>query len=119
MERAFLLIACLLIAAPAAAQSDGFAPFWKEFSAAARTHDKAKLSALTKLPEFQAKALTPKQFESAWKAAFPSNRLSCLAKAKPAKEHQRESYYTFCNKMIYTFEREAEGWRLTDIHPND
>src|SRR5262245_8724525 len=122
MKRAILLFTCLLVATPAGAASappaDGFAAFWKDFSAAARNQDKAKVSALTKFPiEYKGKQITPKQFDVVWKAMFPPDQLTCLGKAKPIKEYQGTGYNAFCNKIIYAFSREPEGWRFISTHP--
>jgi hypothetical protein len=124
MRRAILLISSLLVTTPAwaaaSAPSDGFAAFWKDFAAAARNQDKAKINALTKFPvEYRGKQLGPKQFDVVWKAMFPPNQLTCLAKAKPIKEYQGTGYNAFCNKIIYAFSREPEGWRFISTHPDD
>ena len=124
MRRAILLTLILLTTTPAwaapATPSDGFAPFWKDFAAAARNQDKAKISAMTKFPvEYQGKKLTPKQFDIVWKNMFPPNQLTCLSKAKPIKEYQGTGYNAFCNKVIYAFSREPEGWRFISTHPDD
>jgi hypothetical protein len=120
MKRAILTTAGLLLVTPALAQSDGFPAFWKEFSAAAGKQDKVRISAVTRFPvEYRGKQLGPKQFDTVWKAMFPPNQLACLAKAKPIKEYQGTSYNAFCNKVIYMFSREPEGWRFITTHPDD
>ena len=59
MRRAVFALTMLVLLAPlAAAQGDGFAAFWKEFSAAAAKKDKDKIRALTLYPspEFEQKS---------------------------------------------------------------
>ncbi|MBM3530553.1 MAG: hypothetical protein FJX62_20925 [Alphaproteobacteria bacterium] len=112
---AFLLalICCAMPSGPAAAQPGDFAPFWKEFAAAAKNNDKARIASLTKFPyEYRLKKLGPGQFDTIWKTFFPPSMLACLARAKPVKDYQAESYSVFCKKIIYMFSPEPEGWRF-------
>jgi hypothetical protein len=111
-----LLILCGF-ALPATAQDDGFAAFWKEFSAAAARKDKEKIRGLTQYPspEFEAKT-----FDILWKDVFPSAMLACLAKAKPQRDNsQSPSYVAFCKHTIYVFEKTPGGWHFASTHPDD
>ena len=54
MRRTAFALAMLALLTPlAAAQGDGFAAFWKEFSAAAAKRDKDKIRALTQYPSVE------------------------------------------------------------------
>jgi hypothetical protein len=101
---------------PVGAQGDGFAAFWKEFSAAAAKMDKDKIRALTQYPspEFE-----QKNFDVIWKDMFPPRMLACLAKAKPERDDKAKNYVAFCKDSIYGFERTPQGWRFAWTHPND
>ena len=117
---AFALTMLLWLAAPAAAQDDGFAAFWKEFSAAAGKKDKAKIGELTKYPfYYDGKNLGPQQFDVVWKNIFDAKSLACLAKGKPKRAYQFANYEVFCKDVIYGFERTPQGWRFLTSHPND
>ena len=111
--RAVLLL-CLL-AAPAVAQPEGFAPFWSEFSAAAKAGDKAKVRALAKLP-FPGNDAS---FDSIWKDVFTSKARACLGKGKPIWDKVGKNHVIFCGEVGFYFEKTDAGWRFTDIHPND
>ena len=119
MRRAlFAVMMLMLLAPPAMAQGDGFAAFWKEFSAAAAKKDKDKIRALTQYPspEFEQKT-----FDALWKDVFPPRMLACLAKAKPQydKNAKPPNYDAFCRDTIYGFANTPQGWRFAWTHPND
>ena len=117
MRRAVFALAMLVILAPlAVAQGDGFAAFWKEFSAAVATKDKDKIRALTQYPSSE---FEQKNFDVLWKDVFPPRMLACLAKAKPERDDKAKNYVAFCKDTIYGFERIPQGWRFAWTHPND
>jgi hypothetical protein len=116
MRRAALALMLVLLAPLAGAQGDGFAAFWKEFSAAAAKKDKDKIRALTQYPS---KELEEKDFDVIWKGMFPRAMLACLAKAKPERDDKFGNYVAFCKETIYGFERTPQGWRFVGTHPND
>jgi hypothetical protein len=117
-REAVLGLAVLAVVAGAArAADDGFAAFWKSFSAAAATDDKATLEKLTQLDpglgqisfaKFHATQLGPKV-------------RACLAKAKPKLDvgPGGSEYEAFCGDIVYAFTKTPAGWRLTDLGPND
>jgi hypothetical protein len=110
-----IVLACLAVPA-AAAPSDGFAAFWKEFSAAASKKNKDKIRALTHYPS---KELEEKNFEIIWKDMFPRAILACLGKTKPERDDKAGNYVAFCKDTIYGFEHTPQGWRFAWTHPND
>ena len=119
MRRAvFALTMLVLLAPPAAAQGDGFAAFWKEFSAAAAKKDKDKIRALTLYPspEFEQKS-----FDALWKDMFPTRMLACLAKAKPERDDSAKppNYVAFCRRYDLRLPKTPQGWRFAWTHPND
>jgi hypothetical protein len=117
MRRAALALTMLVLLTPvAAAQGDGFAAFWKEFSTAAAKKDKDKIRALTQYPS---KELEEKNFDVIWKDMFPRAMLACLARAKPERDDKFGNYVAFCKETIYGFERTPQGWRFVGTHPND
>ena len=115
--RAGLALAMLILLTPfATAEDDGFAAFWKEFSAAAVKKDKDKIRALTQYPspEFE-----QKNFDAIWKDMFPPRMLACLAKAKPERDDTTKDYVAFCRDTLYGFQRTPQGWRFAYTHLND
>ncbi len=119
MRRAVLALTMLvLFALPAAGQGDGFAAFWKEFSAAAAKRDKEKIRALTQYPSAE---IEEKNFDTIWKDMFPTRMLACLAKAKPERDDSAKppNYVAFCRDTIYGFQNTPQGWRFAWTHPND
>jgi len=112
---AFILAMLVLLAPLVAAQGDGFAAFWKEFSAAAAKRDKDKIRTLTQYPSKE----LGKDFDAIWKEDFPRSMLACLAKAKPERDDKFGNYVAFCKETIYGFERTPQGWRFVSTHPND
>jgi hypothetical protein len=87
---AFALTMLMPLTPLAAAQGDGFAVFWKEFSAAAARKDKDKIRALTLYPSPE---LNEKNFDRIWKEMFPPAMLRCLAKAKPERTTSQRSMW--------------------------
>ena len=115
-----LLVTCLAFpvwTGTASAQGDGFAAFWKEFSAAAAKKDKAKIGTLTRYPSEE----LGKDFDTIWKQNFSAAMLACLAKAKPKRDDSAKTpnYVTFCKETIYGFDKTPQGWRFAWTHPND
>jgi hypothetical protein len=114
--RAILLLLCI-IAMPAVAQQD-FAPFWSDFSNAAKAGDKAKLRALTKFPFlYDQKQRGEDGFDAIWKGLLTPKARACLGKAKPVKD--QENYVVFCGEVGFYFEKTPAGWRFTEIGAND
>ena len=119
MRRAAVALTMLVLLAPLAdAQGDGFAAFWKDFSAAAAKKDKEKIRALTQYPSPE---IEEKDFDVIWKDMFPRRVLACLAKAKPERDDSAKppNYVAFCKDMIYGFQRTPQGWRFAWTHHND
>ena len=117
MRRAALALTMLVLLMPlAAAQGDGFAAFWKEFSAAAAKKDKDKTRTLTLYPSPE---LNEKNFDVIWKEMFPPAMLRCLARAKPERDEKSKEYVAFCKETLYAFQRTPHGWRFAYTHPND
>lgn len=118
MRRAVFALTMMLLGPLAAAQGDGFAAFWKEFSVAAAKKDKDNIRALTLYPspEFEQKS-----FDGLWKDVFPPRMLACLAKAKPERDDSAKppNYVAFCRDTIYGFQSTPQGWRFAWTHPND
>jgi len=116
MLRRLALVLCLA-ATPALAQQD-FAPFWKEFSAAAKAGDKAKVLVLTKFPfDYDQKQRGENDFDPIWKGLFTRKARACLGRSKPVKD--KEIYVVFCGEVGFYFEKTAAGWRFSEIGPND
>jgi hypothetical protein len=111
-------VLCLL-ATPAFAQKPGFAPFWSEFSAAAKVGDKAKVRALTKFPFLHFSDLREeKAFDAIWKDLFTAKTRACVGKGKPERD-QKGNYSLFCGDAGFYFEPTSTGWRLTEVGVND
>jgi len=120
MRRAVFALAMLVLLAPlAVAQGDGFAGFWKEFSAAAKAGDKAKVQALTKFPFLHYSDLRKEPaFDRVWKSLFTAKARACLGKAKPEKD-KLGNYTVFCGESGFLFEKTAAGWRFSEVGVND
>ena len=120
MRRAVFALAMLVLLAPlAVAQGDGFAGFWKEFSAAAKAGDKAKVQALTRFPFLHYSDMREeKAFDRVWKNLFTAKARTCLAKAKPERD-ERGSHNVFCGDSGFLFELTDAGWRFTEVGVND
>jgi hypothetical protein len=110
------------VAAPALAATDGFAVFWKAFSAAAGKDNKAALATMVTLgPNLgdNGKAYTFDQMHAAY--LQPAER-ACLAKATPERTLDATGapfYSTNCGDLIYIFSKSGAGWTLSDLSPND
>ncbi len=120
-SRAAFLALCLL-ATPAAAQTStpapDFAPFWKEFSAAAKAGEKAKVRALTKFPfDYDGKKRGENDFDPVWKGLFTGKARACLGRGKPVKDGG--NHVIFCGEVGFYFEPTPAGWRFTEVGPND
>jgi len=110
-------VLCLL-ATPALAQKPDFAPFWSEFSAAAKTGDKAKVRALTRFPFLHYSDLREESaFDAIWKDLFTAKARACLGKGKPVRD--KDLYVLFCGEVGFYFESTAAGWRFTEDGVND
>jgi hypothetical protein len=112
---AFLLVCA--IATLALAEPD-FAPFWADFSAAAKAGDQAKVRALTKFPFlYDQKQRGEDGFSAIWKGLFTPKARACLGKGKPVKD--QENYVLFCGEVGFYFEKTPAGWQFTEIGAND
>jgi|SRR6185437_3981850 len=111
------------LAGPAAqAADDGFAAFYKAFAAAAARDDQKTLAALTEMGPGLAGADGPLTFAQFHKAYLTPSARRCLAKAKPTHGVDGNgdvNYAAFCGHIIFVFTRPADGWRLTDLSPDD
>jgi hypothetical protein len=117
------LTAAFLVAAtaPACAADDGFAAFWKNFTAALAKDDQASLAKMVALGPTLDQA-TPLTF-----ARFHADHLGpktrqCLVKAKPVHSldgYGHATYAAFCGELIYSFYPRGGAWKLTDIDAND
>jgi hypothetical protein len=112
-------VLCVL-ATPALAQKPDFAPFWSEFSAAAKTGDKAKVRALTKFPFLHLSDLREdKAFDAIWKDLFTPKARACLGKGKPVWDKVGNLYVLFCGQIGFYFGPTEAGWRFTETGVND
>lgn len=109
-----------LFATPALAQKGDFAPFWSEFSTAAKVGDKAKVRALTKFPFLHLSDLREeKDFDSIWKGLYTAKTRACLAKGKPKWDKTGNQYVLFCGHTGFYFGETDAGWRLAETGEND
>lgn len=119
MRRAVFALVTLMLLTPLAAQGDGFAAFWKEFSAAAKAGDKAKVRALTKFPFLHFSDLRDEAaFDRVWKGVFTAKARGCLGKAKPERDKLGQ-YTVFCGDSRFLFGKTGAGWRLSEVGVND
>ena len=102
--------------------SDGFAAFYKLFSAAVAKDDQKALAGFTVLSG----ALDPDDhptFAQFHKRYLTPKERRCLANAKPERDIDGTgavNYFVFCGQLIYGFTKpSAAGWRLTDLSPAD
>jgi hypothetical protein len=103
----------------AAAQDDGFAAFWKEFSVAAKAGDKSKVRALTKFPFLHYSDLRKETaFDRIWKNLFTAKARACLGRAKPERDKLGQ-YTVFCADSGFLFEKTGAGWRFSEVGVND
>jgi hypothetical protein len=111
------LLLFFTVATPVLAEDD-FAPFWTDFSAAAKAGDQAKVRALTKFPfGYDQKQRGEDDFAVVWKGLFTAKARACLGKGKPVKD--QENYVVFCGEVGFYFEKTSAGWRFTEIGAND
>lgn len=120
MRRATLALTILVLLTPlVAAQGDGFAAFWKEFSVAAKAGDQAKVRALTKFPFLHYSDLRKETaFDRIWKDLFTTKARACLGRGKPEKDKLGQ-YTVFCGDSGFLFEKTDAGWRLSEVGVND
>lgn len=120
MRRAALALTMLVLLTPvAAAQGDGFAAFWKDFSMAAKAGDKAKVRSLTKFPFLHFSDLREeKAFDAIWKDLFTAKARACVGKGKPERD-KKGNFSLFCGEAGFYFEPTSAGWRLTEVGVND
>jgi hypothetical protein len=113
-------VLCFL-ATPAFAQKPAdFAPFWSEFSAAAKTGDKAKVRSLTKFPFLHNSDMREESgFDVIWKDLFTTKARSCLGKGKPIWDEVGNNHVLFCGEVGFYFEKTDAGWRFSETGPND
>jgi hypothetical protein len=120
-----LLVAGLLISAGpvrAAASDDGFAAFWTQFKTAVSNSDQKAVSDMIKYPVLYQDIRKAAEFPVIWRGAFKPAHRACLAKQKPVKDTSAKgqvSYAAFCDSIIYSFSKDASGWKLTDFGVND
>lgn len=119
-----LLWAGLLIAAGsalAAERDDGFAAFWAQFNDAVGKSDQKAVSQMVKYPILFHDLRQAADFPVIWKGAFKPAQRKCLARQKPLMDtHEgKVSYSAFCGSLIYSFEKDDAGWRMTDFAEND
>ena len=119
-----LLVAGLLISAGpmlAAGSDDGFAAFWTQFNASVGKSDQTAVSQMVRYPVLYIDPRQAADFPVIWKGAFKPAQQRCLARQKPVKDtHEgKVSYSAFCGHLIYSFGKEAGGWKLTSIDEND
>jgi hypothetical protein len=119
-----LLVSGLLISAGpmlAAGSDDGFAAFWTQFKAAVGKSDQTAVSQMVKDPVFYIEDRQAADFPVVWKGAFKPAQRTCLAKQKPVKDTHdgKVSYATDCGHLIYGFDNEDGGWKLTSIDEAD
>ncbi len=122
------LVAAVLAAAlatasvvPAVAADDGFAAFWKTFTAALAKDDRAALANLVVLSPALDQA-TPLTFARFHADDLGSKTRKCLVKAKPVRDVDgtgQVNYSAFCGDLDFGFTRVAGAWKLTDVGPND
>jgi hypothetical protein len=113
-----LALGAIALSVPAAAQTQEFAPFWKDFAAAAKAGDKAKVRGVMKFPFLYLSDLREeKEFDAIWKGLFTAKVRTCLGKGKPMKDKQ--SYVIFCDETGFYFEKTDAGWRLAETGVND
>jgi hypothetical protein len=119
-----LLVAGLLVragSALAAGSDDGFAAFWTQFNAAVGKNDQTAVSQMIKYPILYHDLRQVADFPLIWKGAFKAAQRTCLAKQKPVMDRHegKVSYSAFCGSLIYVFEKDGSGWKLTDFSEND
>ena len=109
------------LAASARAADDGFAAFWRNFTAALLKDDRAALAKMVVLSPTLDEA-TPLTFAKFHADHLGSKTRQCLAKAKPVRDvdgNGQANYSAFCGELDFVFYQRGGAWKLTDIGPND
>ncbi len=117
-----LALGALTFSLTAAAQAQEFAPFWKDFAAAAKAGDKAKVRAVMKFPFLYLSDLREeKEFEKIWKGLFTAKVRACLGKGKPLLDDNVKppNYVIFCGDTGFYFMKTDAGWRFAETGVND
>jgi hypothetical protein len=115
-------LGAIVLSVPAAAQAQEFAPFWKDFAAAAKAGDKAKVRGVMKFPFLYLSDLREeKDFDAIWKGLFTAKVRTCLGKGKPKLDDNAKppNYVIFCGDTGFYFEKTDAGWRFTETGVND
>jgi len=115
-------VVCVLVcfAFVAAAEARSFAAFWDQFKTAVAKNHKEAIAEMTKLPfPYGSKQLSKADFIKECGELFNQKTRRCFSKAKPIKEHDRDSYSVFCGEEIFVFEKVNGEYRFTDIGMND
>lgn len=120
---ATLSLLLVLAAMTPAAAGDDFQPFWTKFTAALKADDQAAVKALVRFPTlYQGEEVGADRFAEVYKGLFTAKNRACLAKAKPLLQENgdgQKSYFAFCSKMVWVFDRIAGDWRYAEIGPDD
>ena len=94
------------------------ASFWVQFQASVAKGDKEAIAGMTKFPfAYGGRLLSKGDFIKAYGEIFSGTK--CLAKAKPVKADDRESFSVFCGSLIYVFEKVNGEYKFTDTGEND
>lgn len=95
------------------AHDQGFAAFWRDFSARVARGDEAGIRARTRFPFlFSGTPLAIERFGQVWQALFaPAPLRQCLGRATPVPDQGAMS--VSCSIYVYIFEKGAEGWRFS------
>ena len=129
---AFLLAAGLVAGASGAHAQRQRAPadvqkaydtFIGDFRKALKADDAAAVAQLTQFPfHFADKPDADFFRKTGYAKIFTPKVRACIAKAKGVYDldgEKNHTYAVFCGETIFTFTRTAEGFRFTDIGPND
>jgi len=122
---AVLAAACLSLAAgpmASAAGDDGFAAFWRGFAAAVAKDDQAALATMVVLGPGLDDNDQPLTFAKFHTADLKASARRCLAKAHPRPDVDgtgATTYEAFCGEVIFVFSKTGNGWKLTDLSPDD
>jgi hypothetical protein len=113
----------LAIAAPALASGDdGFAAFWRLFSAAVAKDDTAALATMVVLGPGLDDNDDPLTFAKFHAADLKAPMRRCLAAGRPVRDVDGTgavNYMVTCRQVIYVFSKTGAGWKLTDLSPDD
>ena len=108
-------------AGQAIAADDGFATFWKTFTAALAKDDHAALANMIVMGPGLDMSPTPTFAKFQAQFLGPKTR-ACLVKAKPVRDVDgtgQVNYSAFCGELDFGFTRQGGAWKLTDLGPND